>query len=113
MVTRALIQLVRGDEEAAEESLRERLTEPSRAALEAEVQQLAREFLQADDRELARDLFALNTRLFPESRDAWLPLAEVQLHQGDREAAIASLERCLELDPGSEKARALRRELGN
>lgn len=47
----------------------------------------------------AADLYASNTRLFPESANAWEALGEAQAELGQSEAAEASYQRCLKLNP--------------
>ena len=64
--------------------------------------------------EQAADLYASNVRLFPESADAWEALGEAQAKLGQLEAAEASYQRCLKLNPDNpgvrDAMRALRRE---
>jgi CubicO group peptidase (beta-lactamase class C family) len=62
----------------------------------------------------AADLYASNVRLFPESANAWEALGEAQAKLGQAEAAEASYQRCLKLNPENpgvrDAIRALRRE---
>jgi hypothetical protein len=49
-------------------------------------------------------IFRLNAEQFPESANAWDSLGEGYLAAGDRERAIESYEKSLELDPGNQNA---------
>lgn len=50
-------------------------------------------------------VFALNVEQFPESGNVHDSLGEAYMNRGDRELAIESYERSLELDPGNDNAR--------
>lgn len=56
-------------------------------------------------------VFRLNAEQFPESGNVWDSLGEGLLAAGEREAAIESYERSLELDPENDNAREKLREI--
>jgi len=62
----------------------------------------------------AADLYACNTRLFPDSANGWEALGEAQASLGQKQSAEQSYQRCLKLNPDNpgvrEAIRALRRE---
>jgi len=49
--------------------------------------------------DMAIEIFKLNTRLFPEVANTYDSLAEVYMIKGDKEAAIKSYKKALEIDP--------------
>jgi cytosine/adenosine deaminase-related metal-dependent hydrolase len=52
------------------------------------------------DLDRAESLLELNTRLFPNSANAWDSFGEITLYLGDAERAIALYEKALEINPG-------------
>jgi tetratricopeptide (TPR) repeat protein len=60
----------------------------------------------------AIEVFSLNTGAFPESANAWDSLGEALMERGDRERAIESYRRSLELDPDNDNARERLEALG-
>jgi imidazolonepropionase-like amidohydrolase len=68
--------------------------------------------LRAGNVDTAAEVFALNAGAFPESANAWDSLGEAQLERGDRERAIESYQRSLELDPDNDNARERLEALG-
>lgn len=57
-------------------------------------------------------MFSLNTGAFPEFANAWDSLGEAHLERGNRERAIESYRRSLELDPDNDNARDQLEALG-
>lgn len=60
----------------------------------------------------AVEVFSLNTEAFPGSANAWDSLGEALIERGDRERAIESYRRSLELDPDNDNAREQLETLG-
>jgi imidazolonepropionase-like amidohydrolase len=60
----------------------------------------------------AIEVFSLNTGAFPESANAWDSLGEAHMERGNRERAIESYRRSLELDPDNDNAREQLEALG-
>jgi hypothetical protein len=103
-VARALFRLVDGDENAAESMLRGTRTAENARLMESAVNVAGYRFLQSDDAQHARKVFALNSRLFPESFNTWDSLGEAHMQLGDDAAAIAAYEKSLELNPRNSNA---------
>ena len=64
-------------------------------------------FLTGGATETARDVFALNTRLFPESGNVWDSLAEAYMNLGEHDEAIRHYEKSLALAPNNTNATAM------
>ncbi len=60
--------------------------------------------LQAERTVQARDVFALNTRVFPEAFNTWDSYGESLAELGEFDAAIAAYQRSLELNPENANA---------
>jgi cytochrome c-type biogenesis protein CcmH/NrfG len=58
------------------------------------------------------EVFSLNTGAFPESANAWDSLGEAHMERENRERAIESYRRSLELDPDNDNAREQLEALG-
>ena len=103
-VGRGIVDLLGGQAEKAQSALQELITDSDRAQIERMVNSVGYNFLSDQKTALARDVFALNTRLFPTSANAWDSLGEAQANLGDNKAAIGSYQRSLELNPNSNNA---------
>jgi cytochrome c-type biogenesis protein CcmH/NrfG len=57
-------------------------------------------------------VFSLNTGAFPESANAWDSIGEAYMERDNRERAIESYRRSLELDPDNDNAREQLEALG-
>lgn len=66
---------------------------------DASLVRLARRLLAADRPADALAFLERNLELHPASTDTYVAMADVHLHEGDRAAAVASLERAVALDP--------------
>jgi tetratricopeptide (TPR) repeat protein len=67
---------------------------------ESELNQLGYRFLRDGMTDVAIEVFRVNAEQFPESANVWDSLGDGYRAAGDREAAIASYRRALEIDPG-------------
>ncbi len=59
----------------------------------------------------ALDVFKLNTRLFPDSANAFDSLGEAYLTLGDKENAILSYRKSLQLNPQNKNAETILKQL--
>lgn len=59
----------------------------------------------------AKALIDLNLEHYPESVNSWLLLAQLNMQGGDRDAALAAVQRALELEPENGQAQRLRSNL--
>jgi tetratricopeptide (TPR) repeat protein len=82
------------------------------ARIESAVNRAGYRQMRADAIEAAVEIFALNTRRFPDSANVWDSLAEAYMERGDRERAIQHYRRSLELDPNNDNARERLEALG-
>jgi len=57
--------------------------------------------------EWALELFEFNTRIFPESWNAWDSLGEAHFNLGHKEEAIRAYQKSLELNPDNEAAKRM------
>jgi tetratricopeptide (TPR) repeat protein len=106
-VAGAVIDLLSGDAAAAEAGIRRLASEVDPRRVEAEVNAIGYALLQSDRTEQARDLFALNTRVFPQAFNTWDSYGESLAELGELDAAIMAYERSLELNPENENAAAM------
>jgi CubicO group peptidase (beta-lactamase class C family) len=106
-VAGAAIDLLSGDAAAAEAGIRRLASEVDPRRVEAEVNAIGYALLQSDRTEQARDLFALNTRVFPQAFNTWDSYGESLAELGELDAAIMAYERSLELNPENENAAAM------
>jgi glyoxylase-like metal-dependent hydrolase (beta-lactamase superfamily II) len=98
--------------EVALERLREMNGQPDRYyVLHPEFDTYAYRLMLADELDDARAMFLVLAELFPESDVAFDSLGEVYMRLGDNEAAIASFEKALELNPENGNAAEKLREL--
>lgn len=69
------------------------------------------DLLNENDIDAAIDIFAINTRLFPEVANTWDSLGETYLRKGNREPAIRNYCKSLELDPNNRNAAQMLKQL--
>jgi CubicO group peptidase (beta-lactamase class C family) len=104
----AVLQLLDGRGQAAEEAVRELVARTGRPReVEAEVNAVGYLLLQSERAEQALVVFELNTRVFPEAFNTWDSLAEAHMVLGHDEEAIRYYERSLELNPDNANAEAM------
>ncbi|MEM8959841.1 MAG: serine hydrolase [Acidobacteriota bacterium] len=103
-VNRVLITLLRGDPDTADAELRALTENTNPRRIEGRVNATGYRILQTGKNEVARDVFALNTRVFPDSANVWDSLAESQMALGAYEASIANYQKTLELEPDNPNA---------
>jgi tetratricopeptide (TPR) repeat protein len=104
---RAVVDLVGGQTQAAEDTVRALAERESPGSVEATINRFGYGFLQADKPDLARDVFELNTRVFPEAFNTWDSLGEAHMILGDDEEAIRCYERSLELNENNANAKTM------
>ena len=100
----AAIAFLSGDAHAAESTIRRLATEGDPGRVEAGINAMGYALLQADRPSQARDVFALNTRVFPEAFNTWDSYGEALAELGEYDAAIAAYQRSLELNPENANA---------
>lgn len=95
-----------GDPGLAERRYREWRENPSNAyaSAEIEVNSLGYEMLAAKHPDEAIEVFKLNAGAYPKSANVYDSLGEAYRDRGDRESAIRSYEKALELDPNMRSA---------
>jgi hypothetical protein len=101
---RAVVELTNGNAGAAERRVRTLAAEVDPFQVEVAVNNAGYGLLQADRADDAVAVFELNTRVFPESWNAWDSLGEALMEAGETEEAIANYERSLELNPNNANA---------
>ncbi len=80
---------------------------------EGRVNMLGYKLLQEKNNDLAIRIFALNTKLFPQSGNAFDSLAEGYLTAGNKKDAITNYRKSLELDPSNENAKKILTRIEN
>jgi CubicO group peptidase (beta-lactamase class C family) len=100
----AVADLLEGDQQTADNSVRELAERTNPAQVEAEVNQVGYALLQSDLAPQAVEVFELNTRVFPEAFNTWDSLGEAHMTLGNDEEAIRYYQRSLELNPGNTNA---------
>jgi tetratricopeptide (TPR) repeat protein len=103
-VSRATVQLLEGNVEASESSVRRLADGEDPARLEATVNGAGYMLMRSGIPERAVEVFELNTRVFPDAFNTWDSLGEAYMELGRDEEAIASYERSLALNPENENA---------
>ena len=103
-IGRAVIDLTGGKVESAEARIRDLSERTDPARVEAEVNAVGYQLLQAGSAAQAVEVFAVNTRVFPEAFNTWDSLGEGHMALGNDDKAIAAYERSLELNPGNANA---------
>jgi CubicO group peptidase (beta-lactamase class C family) len=107
MVGRAVVDLVNGRAEAAERQVRELMERVHPREVEARINAAGYVLLQGEKPALARAVFALNTRVFPESANAWDSLGEAHMVLGNTEEAIQHYRQSLALNPENANAQTM------
>ena len=103
-VSRAVVDLLRGQTEAAQSSIRELASATDPVRVEMEVNGAGYALLQSDRAEQAVAVFELNTRVFPEAFNTWDSLGEGLAELGRYDEAIRQYERSLDLNPDNTNA---------
>ncbi len=106
-VGRAVAELMDGKPQRAERTLEDLVAREGAAAVDGTVNRAGYRFLGAGKAELARDVFSLNTRVFPQSFNAWDSLGEAHMTLGDHDAAIRCYEKSLEHNADNQNAVAM------
>ena len=106
-VGRAMVDLIGGRQEAAEQAVRRMAGRAEPAEVEARVNEAGYGLLQARQVRRALAVFELNARVFPEAFNTWDSLGEVHMALGNDEEAIRCYERSLELNPENANARTM------
>jgi CubicO group peptidase (beta-lactamase class C family) len=98
--------------EAAEAYRKLRKEQPANAAVaEGRLNNLGYELLRAGRRAEAIAVFALNVEFYPASANTYDSLGEAYMENGDRELAVRSYRRALELDPHNSNAAEILKKL--
>jgi tetratricopeptide (TPR) repeat protein len=113
--TERMVALVSaGDTAGAERILKEAIADPENtwANLGAEVNTLGYKLLNEQRLPQAVAIFAINTRVYPDSANVWDSYGESLERSGKRAQAIASYRKALELEPRMGSSRDALRRLG-
>lgn len=103
----AILNLLDGKTERAEKALRDLAQQGNAGRVEGSVNGAGYGFLGSGKTELARDVLMLNTRLFPESSNAWDSLGEVNMALGRLDEAVGNYEKSLALNADNANAAAM------
>jgi tetratricopeptide (TPR) repeat protein len=105
--------LAEGGIPAAEKKLKELLKKRPDGPVfdEGDFNVLGYKFAGENRLELALYVFEKNTRLYPDSWNAWDSLGETAAKAGRKEQAIANYRKSLELNPGNRNAKAVLKQL--
>jgi len=106
-ITSAVVDLFGRKGPSAEEAIRKLLEHYSPEQVEREINSTGYSLMRGGSGERALDIFKLNTRMFPESWNAWDSLGEAHLNLGHKEEAINAYKKSLELNPDNEAAKRL------
>jgi CubicO group peptidase (beta-lactamase class C family) len=103
-VGRAVADLLAGRGAVAEQRVRSLAVETEARRVEMEVNAVGYLLLQAEKAQKALEVFALNTRVFPDAFNTWDSLGEAHMVLGHNEEAIRAYERSLALNPDNTNA---------
>ena len=103
-VSRSVVDLLGGNAESAEQAVRGLAHEAEPANVEATVNAFGYVLMTAELPEQAVEVFALNTRVFPDAFNTWDSLGEAHMTLGNDEEAIRYYQRSLELNPDNTNA---------
>ncbi len=87
-----------------EKAARRWLASAEASEVERGIRAAGYQFLRIERPELSEEIFALDTRLFPESSEAWEALGRARFEQGDSAQALEYLTKAVELDPENRSA---------
>jgi tetratricopeptide (TPR) repeat protein len=80
--------------------------------LERRINQIGYNYMRRGQLKTALPIFRVNVALFPESWNVYDSYAEALLKNGDRESAVSTFRKSLELNPDSEYLKRVERILG-
>ena len=80
--------------------------------LESRINQIGYNYVRRGELKMALPIFRVNVDLFPESWNVYDSYAEALLKNGDRESAISTYRKSLELNPDSENLKRVEKILG-
>lgn len=105
--------LLRQQAPAAEKLLREWIVQPVNkyGSAEARINALGYQLMGEGQLDVALEVFALNTRVYPDSANVWDSLAEAQINKGLTADAARNYEKSLALNPQNGNAAAVLRRL--
>ena len=106
-ITRSAVDLLSGDTQAAERTIRDLQQTEEPARIEGTVNGVGYLLMQAELPRRALEVFELNTRVFPDAFNTWDSLGEAYMELGQDEESIAAYERSLALNPENENATAM------
>jgi len=106
-VGRAAADLLAGREAVAEQRVRSLAVETEARRVELEVNAVGYLLLQSEKAQQALEVFALNTRVFPDAFNTWDSLGEAHMVLGHDEEAIRAYERSLALNPENTNAKTM------
>ncbi len=103
----AVVDLFGGKGTSAELTIRQFSEQFDPARVEREINEIGNWLIREGQEERALELFELNTRLFPESWNAWDKLGEAHFNLGHKEEAVSAYKKSLELNPENEPAKRM------
>lgn len=103
-VARVVVDLFGGKGTSAERAVRLLSKRFTPEKVEREINTTAYTLMRGGQAERALELFEFNTRIFPESWNAWDSLGEAHFNLGHKEEAIRAYQKSLELNPGNKAA---------
>jgi CubicO group peptidase (beta-lactamase class C family)/Flp pilus assembly protein TadD len=106
-VEKVVIDLFGGKDSSAEEAVRKLSERFSPEQVEHEINRMGYAVMREIKAEWALELFKFNTRIFPESWNAWDSLGEAHFNLGHKEEAIRAYQKSLELNPDNEAAKRM------
>ena len=103
-IANAVVDLFGGKGTSGERAIREFLEQFDPARVEREINEIGNWLMREGQAERALELFEFNTRIFPESWNAWDSLGEAHFNLGHKQEAIRAYKKSLELNPDNKAA---------
>ncbi len=103
-IIKAVEELFKGKEAQAERAVQQLSEHFDSAEVENWMNRFGYWLMRGEKGGEALELFEFNTRLFPESWNAWDKLGEAYLNLGHKEKALKAYQKSLKLNPGNENA---------
>jgi len=103
-IASVVVDLFEGNGSSAEKAVRQLSKRFSPVKVEREFNTTGYALMRGGLAERALELFEFNTRIFPESWNAWDSLGEAHFNLGHKEEAIRVYKKSLELNPDNEAA---------